>query len=59
MNDLRESYWRKLGRHPGLPIAGALIVLGAIAGGWGGALVMSVYFLPVLITARRRSLPHE
>ncbi len=65
MNDLRESYWRKLGRHPGLPFAVVLPLAGAFAGlgrggyGWlWGALIMaSVSLFPVLITAR--SLPHE
>lgn len=46
------TYWQKLKRHPGLPIAAAFIVMGAIAGGWGGALIMSAYSIPILITAR-------
>lgn len=54
----RGSYWAKLKRHPGLPLAIVLPLAGAFAGldrggyGWlWGALVMaSVSTLPVLIT---------
>jgi len=65
MSDIRESYWHKLGRHPGLPFAIVLPLAGAFAGmerggyGWlWGALIMaSVSLLPVLVTAR--TLPGE
>jgi hypothetical protein len=55
-----KNYLRNLRRHPGLPYAALLTVFGAIAGaGRGnatgalvGGLIMSIYWLPVLLTAR-------
>lgn len=53
-----RRYLYALRRHPGTPIAVWMMVLGGIAGaegGWDGAavgvLVMSVSWVPVLITA--------
>ena len=45
--------------HPGVPVASALMVLGFLAGiehgiyrAFGGAAVMAVFWIPVLLTAR-------
>lgn len=55
-----QKYWRSLKRHPGVPIATALMVLGFFAGAKGdewalrgliGAAVMCVFWVPVLLTA--------
>lgn len=55
-----NKYWRSLQRHPGTPIAAWFLLLGFASGAcktpWyiGGALgaaVMSVFFIPVLVTA--------
>ena len=54
------KYWRSLKRHPGVPIATALMFLGFVAGARGehwyiggaiGAAVMCVFWVPVLGTA--------
>jgi hypothetical protein len=51
-----KSYWQKLLRHPGTPWAAFLSVIGAFAGRNSlqgvivGTLVMSIYWIPVLIT---------
>ena len=42
---------RGLKGHPGILPATAFVVFGAIAGGWGGAAIMSVWWGPVLLTA--------
>jgi hypothetical protein len=56
------KYLKALRRHPGVPIASALTALGFVAGASGerwllsgalGAAVMSVFWLPVLLTAGR------
>lgn len=46
------TYWQRLRHHPGLPFAVVLTVMGAVAGGIGGALIMGMFWIPVLITAR-------
>jgi len=51
-----KNYWRKLMRHPGAPWAAVLSGTGALAGRDSprgvivGTLVMSIYWIPVLIT---------
>lgn len=56
MSRASDTYWQKLRRHPGVPVAGAMTLLCAVAGApdhWiGGALVGAVWWLPVLWTAR-------
>lgn len=53
-----KRYLRNLRHHPGVPIATAMTLMGALAGKGSprgaivGALVMSVFWIPVLITAR-------
>ena len=55
-----KRYLRNLANHPGLGCATFLTVAGAIAGResprgiLAGALVMSVFWIPVLITANHR-----
>lgn len=55
------TYIQRLKKHPGVPIAAALTCLGFAAGAKGehwivsgliGAAIMSVFWLPVLLTAR-------
>jgi hypothetical protein len=53
-----REFWQSLKRHPGMPIASYLSALGLIAGMdggfWkaiGGFSIMSVFWIPVLITA--------
>lgn len=48
-----------LKNHPGVPVASALMVLGFLAGiehgiyrAFGGAAIMAVFWIPVLLTAR-------
>ena len=56
-----RAYLDRLKRHPGVPIATACSALGFVAGAHGihwlrlgliGAAIMSVFWIPVLITAR-------
>lgn len=55
-----SAYWKRLKRHPGVPIASFFSVTGAIpglrSGSWQhvavGVAIMSVFWIPVLITAR-------
>ena len=44
------SYLRRLPSHPGFSLAMIYSVTGFIAGGPIGALIMSVFWIPVLIT---------
>ena len=58
-----SAYWRSLCRHPGVPIATAFSIFGFVAGvqrahgvhwlhsGLLGAAIMSVFWVPVLLTA--------
>lgn len=57
-----RSYRSRLASHPGTPIAAAMTAVGFLVGAHGdrwltgglfGAAVMSVYWLPVLWTARQ------
>ena len=56
-----HDYIRALKTHPGLPIAAALPVMGFVAGlqvsierGMFGAVLMLVFWIPVLVTNRGR-----
>lgn len=50
---MNKNYIYKLARHPGLPIAIAFTILGLVAGGLGGAVIMgALVWPPVLLTAR-------
>lgn len=62
------DYMKRLSIHPGMPIATAMTVVGAIAGaqegGTTGALAGAAAFglvcwVPVLITARTQPLPKQ
>lgn len=51
-----------LRNHPGVPIASALMVLGFLVGiehgiyrAFGGAALMGLFWIPVLLTARERN----
>jgi hypothetical protein len=55
------AYFRRLPSHPGFGIALIYSALGAVAGSRGnargaivGAIVMSIFWIPVLITNRSR-----
>lgn len=58
-----ETYWQRLKRHPGVPIAFACQGMGFVAGlrrvdgdlttALIGMAIMSVFWIPVLITARK------
>lgn len=45
------KYTESLIRHPGVPIATVLLLFGFLAGGFGGAAIMAVFWIPVLLTA--------
>ena len=57
------TYWQRLKRHPGVPVAIACQGMGFIAGftrpdgdlkiAFIGMAIMSVFWIPVLITARK------
>ena len=51
MNRMRR-YLRNLSRHPGVIIAVILTVIGLIAGGPVGAAIMTIFWIPVLLTTR-------
>lgn len=61
MND----YWKRLKNHPGVPMASALSIAGIVAaaasehGDWRVGLLVSVFWIPVLLTARTQPLPKE
>ena len=55
-----SAYWRSVCHHPGVPIATGCSIMGFVAGAHGvhwlssgllGALIMSVFWIPVLRTA--------
>lgn len=55
-----KGYFRRLANHPGVFPAFGLTIMGAIAGREGGArgmvagaMAMSIFWLPVMLTARR------
>lgn len=56
-----RPYLQRLREHPGLGLAAAFSLLGAIAGGGRGGprgalvggLIMSVFWIPVFLTARK------
>jgi hypothetical protein len=61
-NQSMRRYLYNLSRHPGLPIAALYSVLGAIVGAMRdgtvasvatGSLLMSIFWIPVLLTANR------
>lgn len=60
-----SDYWKRLGNHPGVPMAALLSVLGPIFGlmrpdgDWRVGLIMMIFWVPVLITARTQPLPKE
>lgn len=46
-----RKFWRSLKRHPGVYPATAITFLGIVSGGWVGAAIMGVYWVPVFLTA--------
>lgn len=60
-----SDYWKRLKVHPGVPIATVLSLAGPIVGlmredgSWWVGLIMLVFWIPVLITARTQPLPEE
>lgn len=53
------TYWMRLGSHPGVPMAAVFTLMGAVAGmergatgALTGAALMSLFWIPVLLTAR-------
>ena len=58
-----SNYWKRLQNHPGVPIAALLSIAGPIAGllredgDWRVGLIMLIFWVPVLITARTQPLP--
>ena len=57
---MKDSYFERLRAHPGFFIAVTCTLMGAVAGSesWSkalmGAAIMSVFWLPVLLTVRKR-----
>lgn len=46
-----RKFWRSLKRHPGVLSAAAMTLFGFAVGGWGGAVIAGLYWVPVLLTA--------
>lgn len=62
---MKETYWQKLKRHPGVPMAAAMTFLGAIAGASNptkgallGAIIMGGWMWPIVLWTAR-DLPDE
>jgi len=59
------SYWKRLQNHPGVPIATLLTAAGVLAGlsrpdgNWAIGLVMAVWWVPVLSTARTQPVDDD
>ena len=58
-----SDYFKRLSNHPGVPMAALLTVAGPMValmrpdGDWRVGLIMTVFWVPVLITARTQPLP--
>lgn len=54
------SYWKRLGSHPGTPVAVLISFTGLVVGflredgNWWFGLIASIYWIPVLLTSRKR-----
>jgi hypothetical protein len=59
-----RTYFRRLQNHPGVPIATMFSLFGVVAAliqgmDWYMGLPMSIFWIPVLLTARTQPLPGE
>lgn len=62
----KSKYWRRLQRHPGVPIASALTIMmvlagagGGVSGAVGGAISSLLWWAIVLWTARTQPIPED
>ena len=55
----KPTYWLRLKHHPVWPPALVLTMLGAFTGGVAGAIALSIFWIPVLITARTQPVPSK